>query len=98
MSDSGQTAEKQKKFTLGPLGTVNQVCKALSKVIRGMADGSIDSQKGARIANALGILRMAMETREIAQLTDRLDKLETDQGIDHVDRSGDRDVYRHHHH
>jgi hypothetical protein len=46
--------EKSREFRLGPLGTLNQVVKALGKTIRAMADGSLDSQTGARICNGLG--------------------------------------------
>jgi hypothetical protein len=47
--DSRQQVEGPKKFQLGPLGNLNQVVKALGKTIRAMADGTIDSQVGARI-------------------------------------------------
>ena len=52
--DSGQTATTPKKFKLGHLGNLNQVITALGKTIRAMADGSLDSQVGARICNGLG--------------------------------------------
>ena len=42
---------------LGPLGSLNQVTKGLAKTIRAMADGTLDSQVGARICNGLGIMR-----------------------------------------
>ena len=54
MKDSGQAAEQPKQFKLGHLGTLNQVIVALGKTIRGMADGSVDSQVGSRICNGLG--------------------------------------------
>src|SRR5262249_47022405 len=51
--DQTQTAPTQ--FRLGPLGNLNQVTKGLAKTIRAMAEGTIDSQVGARICNGLGI-------------------------------------------
>jgi len=65
-------------FSLGPLGNLNQVIKALSKTIRAMADNSIESDKGARICNGLGILRQCLETKKLEELGDRLNKLELD--------------------
>jgi hypothetical protein len=41
-----------------------------------MADGSVDSQVGSRIANGLGIMRQCLETRTLDQLGERLDQLE----------------------
>ena len=52
--DSGQVTKRPKQFKLGHLGTLNQVIVALGKTIRAMADGSVDSQVGSRIANGLG--------------------------------------------
>jgi hypothetical protein len=51
-----------RKFKLGPLGSLNQVTKGLAKTIRAMADGTLDSQVGARICNGLGIMRACLET------------------------------------
>jgi hypothetical protein len=53
--DFVQRDEDRQKFKLGPLGNLNQVTKGLAKTIRAMADGSLDSQVGARICNGLGI-------------------------------------------
>jgi hypothetical protein len=91
-----QTIENPKgppPFTLGPLGTLNQLVKALSKTLRAMADDTIDSQKGARICNGLGIMRACLETRTLEELAGRLDRLE---GGDNSDRplSSDRE-HRH---
>ena len=44
-----------KGLNLGPLCNLNQVTKGLAKTIRAMADGSIDSQVGARICNGLAL-------------------------------------------
>jgi hypothetical protein len=76
MSDSRQAAKKSDNFELGPLGTMNQVIKALGKTIRAMADGTIDSQQGARICNGLGIMRACLETVTLERLERRLDEIE----------------------
>jgi hypothetical protein len=75
MADSPQPRRQAKKFSLGPLGTLNQVTKGLSKTIRAMADGSLDSQVGARICNGLGIMRACLETQKLEQLEDRMDEI-----------------------
>ena len=94
MSNSEQPAAKPKDFTLGPLGTLNQVVKALGKTIRAMADDTISSEKGARICNGLGILRQCLETQKLEDLGDRLDRIE---GIGHgANTARDREAaYRH---
>jgi hypothetical protein len=94
MSESKQPSAKPKDFNLGPLGTLNQVIKALGKTIRAMADDTISSEKGARICNGLGILRQCLETQKLEDLGDRLDRLE---GTDHgANRTADRqEAYRH---
>jgi hypothetical protein len=56
--DSDQTEAAPRKFKLGPLGSLNQVTKGLAKTIRAMADGTLDSQVGARICNGLGLGRV----------------------------------------
>ena len=68
--------EKSREFRLGPLGTLNQVVKALGKTIRAMADGSLDSQRGARICNGLGIMRACFETQKLDRIEERLNALE----------------------
>jgi hypothetical protein len=77
--DSDQTQTAPRKFKLGPLGSLNQVTKGLAKTIRAMADGSLDSQVGARICNGLGIMRACLETQKLEQLEERIEKI-----IDHV--------------
>src|SRR5262249_26842634 len=74
-TDSNQTETAPRKFTLGPLGTLNQVIKALSKTIRAMADGTLDSQVGARVCNGLGIMRACLETQKLEQLEARIDEI-----------------------
>src|SRR5262245_19807604 len=76
MSNLDQTAAKATEFSLGSLGTINQVIKALGKTIRAMSDDTISSEKGARICNGLGILRQCLETQKLEELGDRLNKLE----------------------
>jgi hypothetical protein len=73
--DSDQTQTAPRKFTLGPLGNLNQVIKALGKTIRAMSDGSIDSQVGGRICNGLGIMRACLETQKLEQLEARMDEI-----------------------
>jgi hypothetical protein len=75
MSDFPQPTKEPEKFRLGPLGTITQVIKALGKTIRAMADGSIDSQVGARICNGLGIMRACLETQKLEQLEARMDEI-----------------------
>jgi glutamate synthase domain-containing protein 2 len=72
-SDQIQTAPRQ--FKLGPLGNLNQVTKGLAKTIRAMAEGSLDSQVGARICNGLGIMRACLETQKLEQLETRMDEI-----------------------
>ena len=73
--DSDQTETAPRKFKLGPLGSLNQVTKGLAKTIRAMADGSLDSQIGARICNGLGIMRMCLETQKLEQLEVRMGEI-----------------------
>jgi hypothetical protein len=81
--DSGQITKGPKQFKLGHLGTLNQVIVALGKTIRAMADGSVDSQVGSRIANGLGIMRQCLETRTLDQLGERLEQLESAGGANY---------------
>jgi hypothetical protein len=74
--ESEQMPETPKKFKLGPLGNLNQVTKALGQTIRAMADGSLDSQLGARICNGLGIMRTTLETATLERIEDRLNQFE----------------------
>jgi hypothetical protein len=73
--DSDQIQAAPRKFTLGPLGNLNQVTKGLAKTIRAMADGTLDSQVGARICNGLGIMRMCLETQKLEQLEVRMGEI-----------------------
>ena len=73
--DFDQTQAAPRKFKLGPLANLNQVINALGKTIRAMADGSIDSQAGARICNGLGIMRACLETQKLEQLEARMDEI-----------------------
>jgi hypothetical protein len=51
------------------------VIKALGVTIRAMADGTIDSQVGARICNGLGIMRACLETQTLQRIEERMDDL-----------------------
>jgi hypothetical protein len=82
--DSSQVAVAPKKFKLGHLGNLNQVITALGKTIRAMADGSLDSQVGARICNGLGIMRSCLETATLDRLGERLDQLESTREASYV--------------
>jgi hypothetical protein len=73
--DSDQTETAPRKFKLGPLGSLNQVTQGLAKTIRAMADGSLDSQVGARICNGLGIMRACLETQKLEQLELRMSEI-----------------------
>ena len=70
-----QTETAPRRFKLGPLGNLNQVVKGLAKTLRAMADGSLDSQVGARICNGLGIMRACLETQKLEQLEVRMDEI-----------------------
>ena len=74
-TDSDQIETAPRKFTLGPLANLNQVTKGLAKTIRAMADGTLDSQVGARICNGLGIMRACLETQKLEQLEARMDEI-----------------------
>jgi hypothetical protein len=73
--DFDQTQAAPRKFKLGPLGNLNQVTKGLAKTIRAMADGTLDSQVGARICNGLGIMRACLEMQKLEQLEARMDEI-----------------------
>jgi len=75
MEDSEQAPTPARKFKLGHLGSLNQVIVALGKTIRAMADGSLDSQVGARICNGLGIMRACLETQKLELLESRMDEI-----------------------
>ena len=61
--DSDQTETAPREFKLGHLGNLNQVIVALGKTIRAMADGTLDSQVGARICNGLASCARASRPR-----------------------------------
>jgi hypothetical protein len=87
--------ENKPKFKLGPLGNLNQVTKGLAKTIRAMADGSLDSQIGARICNGLGIMRACLETATLERLEGRLDELEG-APLNYGSEEQDRSIHRTH--
>jgi hypothetical protein len=88
--NSDQAEAAPRKFTLGPLGNLNQVIKALGKTIRAMADGSIDSQVGGRICNGLGIMRACLETQKLEQLETRMDEITDRVARDRTNAARDR--------
>jgi hypothetical protein len=45
-----------------------------------LADGTLDSQVGARICNGLGIMRACLETQKLEQLEARMDQIAGDIG------------------
>jgi hypothetical protein len=61
-------------YKLGPLGNLNQVIVALGWTIRAMADGSLDSQTGARICNGLGIMRACLETQVLQNIENKIEE------------------------
>jgi hypothetical protein len=73
--DSNQTETAPTIFKLGHLGNLNQVIKALGMTIRAMADGTLDSQVGARICNGLGIMRACLELQVMHRLEERMDEI-----------------------
>jgi hypothetical protein len=54
---------------------LDQVTKGLAKTIRAMANGTLDSQVGARICNGPGIMRACLETQKLEQLEARMDEI-----------------------
>jgi hypothetical protein len=85
--DSDQTETAPRKFKLGHLGNLNQVIVALGKTIRAMADGTLDSQVGARICNGLGIMRACLETQTMERLEERMDEIADRALVDAADRT-----------
>lgn len=55
------------------MSNTGQLCRQLSRVLKAMADGSIDQQLGARLCAGMGVLRSAMESGEIAVEIARLE-------------------------
>jgi hypothetical protein len=63
------------------------VIKALGVTIRAMADGSLDSQVGARICNGLGIMRACLETQTMERLEERMDEIADRAAANAADRT-----------
>jgi hypothetical protein len=70
---SGPTARATTFASHNP--TPREFTKGLAKTIRAMADGTLDSQVGARICNGLGIMRACLETQKLEQLEARMDEI-----------------------
>ena len=88
--DSDQTETAPREFKLGHLGNLNQVIKALGVTIRAMADGTLDSQVGARICNGLGIMRACLEAQKLEQLESRMDEIADRVARDRTSTAHDR--------
>jgi hypothetical protein len=58
---------RQRKFRIGPLTNIVEVCGELAKLYRRVAHDHISSVDGTRMANILGVLRTCMETSIIEQ-------------------------------
>jgi hypothetical protein len=91
-----QGDEAKPQFKLGPLGNLNQVTQGLAKTIRAMADGSLDSQVGARICNGLGIMRACLETVTLERIEDRLAQMEATPEGNYRGAGEDRETVRTH--
>lgn len=91
-----QDGETKSKFKLGPLGNLNQVTQGLAKTIRAMADGTLESQVGARICNGLGIMRACLETATLERIEGRLDEMEAIPERHHGRTLQDRQTIRSH--
>jgi hypothetical protein len=76
-----------------PLGNLNQVTKGLAKTIRALADGTLDSQVGARICNGLGIMRACLETQKLEQLEARMDEIADRVARDRTNAARERDQH-----
>ena len=79
-----------RQFRIGRLANLGQVIKALGKTIRAMADGTLDSQVGARICNGLGIMRACLETQKLEQLEARMDEIADRVARDRTNAAHDR--------
>jgi len=75
---SQETGKTPPKFRIGPLKTLHQVLKANGKTIRAMANGTLKTEDGSRIANALSIQRQIIESQAVNHIEKRLREL-TDQ-------------------
>jgi hypothetical protein len=77
---SPQPSDGKPKLKLGRVRTLTQVIKALDKTIQAMANGTVNTQDGARISNSLGIMRMCLETATLQRLEERMALLEDEAG------------------
>lgn len=79
--ESQETGKPPPKFRIGPLKTLHQVLKANGKTIRAMANGTLKTEDGSRIANALSIQRQIIESQAVNHIEKRLREL-TDQAAE----------------
>jgi hypothetical protein len=74
-TDSDQTGNSPYKIHARPPGQPKSGHEGLANTTRAMADGTLDSQVGARICNGLGIMRACLETQKLEQLEARMDEI-----------------------
>ena len=55
-----------------------------------MADGTLDSQVGARICNGLGIMRACLESQKLERLESRMDEIADRVARDRTNAASDR--------
>src|SRR5262245_14731217 len=55
---------RPRKLKLGRLDNLSDIMEGLRRTLRAMADGSLDSQDGARICNGLSIMRGCFELQQ----------------------------------
>ena len=70
-----ETRKTPPKFRLGPLKTLHQVLKANGKTIRAMANGTLKTEDGSRIANALSIQRQIIEFQVLQRIETKMGEL-----------------------
>ena len=75
--ETQETRKTPPKFRLGPLKTLHQVLKANGKTIRAMANGTLKTEDGSRIANALSIQRQIIESQVLQRLEQRMTEMES---------------------
>jgi hypothetical protein len=68
--------ERKRQFKLRKLANLGQILAAGSKVLRAMADGSIDRQLGASLMAGLHVQRGILELQAITKLEAKLALLE----------------------
>ena len=85
--ESQETGKTPTKFRIGPLKTLHQVLKANGKTIRAMANGTLKTEDGSRIANALSIQRQIIESQAVDHIEKRLRELTDQAASDAAERA-----------